>query len=109
MKNQNIWMAVGLLALPLLARTLWFYPGISIRPDVPTPDYAALTAPLPPFETPAAEEDVAQVGGTVVVDYTHDNQFQPAEIQSLVDKLEQRGGRLEYINDSALLENNLKY
>jgi hypothetical protein len=109
MKNQKIWIALAVLALPLVVRALWFYPGISIRPEIATPDYAALTVPQPPFKTPAINEDIEQIGGTVVMDYAHANQFQPAEIRSLTERLEERGGKIEFMGDSARLENVLKY
>jgi len=109
MNDKKIWIAVAAFALPILARLLWFYPGISIRPEIATPEYAALTIPLPPLETPAAANEVRFMGGTVIVDYTHTNQFQPAEIDALVEQIEARGGRAEFISDSLLLENSLKY
>jgi hypothetical protein len=109
MKDQKIWIAVAVLSLPVLARALWFYQGISIRPEIATPDYAALVVPQPPLQTPAPDEEVTQYGGTVVVDYAHINQFQPAEIQSLTEKLEERGGKVEFMSDATLLENGLKY
>ena len=109
MTKQKTWIALGAIILPVLVRALWFYPGLSVRPEIATPDYASLTIPLPPLETPFPEEDVKQVGGVAVLDYTHANQFQPGEIQSLKDEVEVRGGKLEMLGDSSLLESRLKY
>ncbi len=109
MKKEMLWIALAALLLPILARGLWFYQGVSHRPTIETPDYASLTIPQPPLQTPVAEEDIKQVGGVVVMDATHANQFQPAEAQSLKEAIEDRGGKLEFITDSTLLENQLKY
>jgi len=109
MKREMIWIAIGALLLPIVARSLWFYHGVSIRPAIATPDYASFTMPQPPLETPIADEKIKQMGGVVLVDTSHANQFQPAEIQSLQEDVEKRGGKLEFLSDSTLLENHLKY
>ena len=109
MKKNLIWIALGAFLFPILVRGLWFYHGISTRPEIATPQYAALTIPPLPLETPVEEKDIKQVGGTVVVDSTHTNQFQPAEILSLKQAVENRGGKVEFLTDSSLLENQLKY
>jgi len=109
MKKEMLWIALGALLLPILARGLWFYHGVSARPKIATPDYASLTIPQPPLETPVADGDIKQVGGIVVMDVTHANQFQPSEVESLKEALENRGGKLEFFTDSTLLENQLRY
>ncbi len=110
MKKQTYLIALGLLILPILVRALWFYHGFSVRPEIATPDYASFAAPQPPLETPQVDESkIKQFGGTVILDGTHLNQFQPDEIQSLKDAVEKRGGTMELLTDSTLLENSLKY
>jgi hypothetical protein len=110
MNKRMPWFAIGALLLPILLRVLWFYPGIPSRPEIPTPGYAELTVPTPPAAPPDGEDEtIDQPGGIVVVDNSHVNQFRPAEIQSLQEAVELRGGRLEFLSDSSLLEETLKY
>lgn len=110
MKKGLLWMALAALFLPLLARTLWFYRGIAQRPEIATPDYRSFTVPQPaPQSQPVAQQEVDQAGGIVLVDYLHGNQFQPAEIQSLREAVEQRGGRLDTLTDAGGLIAKLKY
>jgi hypothetical protein len=109
MKKDLLWIAAAALLLPILARLIWFYPGVPSRPEIATPDYQSLSIPQAPIETPDSEEKVKQRGGVVLVDYTHTNQFQPAEIQSLNDTILQRGGRVETLTDATALVNKLKY
>jgi hypothetical protein len=109
MTKNKIWIAIGLLVLPLLFRALWFYPGFTIRPKIATPDYASFSMPQAPLQTPFPDEHIKQLGGVVLVDTLHANQYQPGEIEYLKEQIEKRGGQLEFISDPALLESRLKY
>src|SRR3972149_3152419 len=109
MTKNKIWIAVGILVLPLLVRALWFYPGITSRPKIATPDYASFTIPQPPLETPIADEHIKQLGGVVIMDSIHANQYQPGEVEYLKEQIEIRGGKLEFLSDPTLLESRLKY
>jgi hypothetical protein len=110
MKREMLWIGLAALLVPIFARLIWFYPGVPSRPEIPTPDYESLTIPRPTLETQnVVQEDANLTGGVVLVDYFHANQFQPAEIQSLREAVEGRGGRLETITDSTSLTNRLKY
>ena len=109
MKKDMLWTALAALILPILARAIWFYPGMPTRPAIATPEYRSMVIPQPPLKTPAAEEKIIARGGIVLVDYVHSNQYQAGEIQSLREAVELRGGRLETLTDSTLLENKLKY
>ncbi|MDO8754788.1 MAG: hypothetical protein Q7J80_12900 [Anaerolineales bacterium] len=110
MKKNMIFIVLAALLLPGALRLLWFYRGIPSRPDFATPDYQSLAAPQPPIETSAGDtEDIKQMGGIVLLDLIHGNQFQPSDITSLSDQIEKRGGRIELLNDYTLLETKLKY
>ncbi len=111
MKRNLTLLAVAALILPALIRGLWFYTGFASRPRIATPDYKSLTMPTAPVETPmaVADENVKALGGTVVADYAHTNQFQMGEVQSLKEEIERRGGKLEFNADATLLNNSLKY
>lgn len=109
MKKEFLWAALAALLLPFLLRLAWFYSGIPHRPAVATPDYQSLQLPQPPAKDTAAPPEVPMLGGVVLLDYTHENQFQPGEIQSLREAVEARGGRMENLTDSSMLEHGLRY
>lgn len=110
MKKDMLWIGLAALLIPILARFIWFYPGVPSRPEIATPDYKSLTIPQPTLETEnVVQEDLKLAGGVVLIDYVHANQFQPAEIQSLREAIEGRGGRLETLTDVTTLVNRLKY
>ena len=109
MKKNMLWIAIAAVIFPLLARGLWFSRGIPNRPEIGTPDYQALTISQPPLETPSADEVIDQINGIVLLDFAHANQFQPPETKSLQEAIEKRGGKIETLIDSTLLEYKLKY
>lgn len=109
MKKNMIWIALAALIVPSLLRGLMFYRGAPDRPEIATPDYQALTLSQPPLETPSADEDIKQTKGVVLLDFVHANLYQPAEAASLKEAIEKRGGAVETLLDSTLLEYKLKY
>ncbi len=109
LKRYQIWIALAVLILPVLARGLWFYQGIPSRPEIQAPDYAGASLPQPPLSTPVPETAAAPSGQVVVVDYSHSNQFDPSEIQALVSFLTGRGARVEFDNGYPYLSTRLKY
>jgi hypothetical protein len=111
MKKNMLWIALAALIIPTLARGLWFYRGIPQRPEIGTPDYQALTISQPPLKTPSPAEtkDIEQTSGVVLFDFAHANQYQTPEVQSLKEAIEKRGGQVESIIDTTLLEYKLKY
>ena len=108
MKKNMILIALAALIVPALVRGLWFYRGVANRPEISTPDYQALTMSQPPLATPRSE-DIKQTNGIVLLDYAHANQYQAPEAQSLQEAIEKRGGKVETLLDSTLLEYKLKY
>lgn len=108
MKRQYLILAILALLLPATLRGLSFYRGIpSARPEIATPDYASFTRPEVEVNTPAMD-DVEQVGGTVLLDGYHGNQFFPAEIDSFTAAIRARGGTVEMVTDAFMLETQLK-
>jgi hypothetical protein len=108
MKKNMIWVALAALVIPTLARGLWFYRGIPNQPKIATPDYQSFSISQPPLATPANEK-VKAVGGVVLFDMAHVNQYQSAEVQTLQEEIAKRDGKLETITDATLLEQKLKY
>lgn len=107
MKRQSITIAILALILPALLRGLWYYRGVPERSAIATPDYASFERPAPSINTPDTE-DIEQVGGTVVIDGYHANQFTLNEIEALTSALRARGGTIETATDSLTLEVLLK-
>ena len=97
-----------MFVLPLLLRLIWFFPGFYPPHTIATPDYVNLRLPEAPVSTPKSNQ-IKQMGGVVILDNAHSNQFQPDEIQTLMDALGQRGARVELNTDSSKLESQLKY
>jgi len=109
MKKNMLWIALAALIIPALARGLWFYRGIPHQPKISTPDYQSLTISEIPLEAPAADAKIKQTSGVVLFDLAHTNQYQPSEMQSLSEAIAKRGGQVETISDTTLLEYKLKY
>ncbi|HVN14879.1 MAG TPA: DUF4350 domain-containing protein [Anaerolineales bacterium] len=109
MNRKWIWIALVLFLLPIAAHAVWFYTGIPVRPQVKTPDYKDMTMPLAPLSTPQSQDKLTQLGGVVVFDGAHTNQYQPGEIQALTDELERRGASVEFDTVAGTLANRLKY
>ena len=108
MKRQYITIAILALLLPALLRGLWYYRGFpSQRAEIATPDYASFSRPAVAVNTPDLG-DVEQLGGTVLLDSAHYNQFTLSEIDALASAIRARGGNLKTIVDPLLLENELK-
>ena len=107
MKRQYL-IAILALLLPALVRGLWFYHGLpSTRPEISTPDYASFTRPQVAVSTPDLE-NVQELGGTVLIDGYHGNQFMLNEIDSFTNAIRLRGGTVETVTDSTALELQLK-
>jgi hypothetical protein len=108
MKRQTIYIALAALILPILLRVVWFYQGLpASRPEIATPDYASFSRPAVAINTPDLE-DIQQVGGTVLLDGAHYNQFTLSDIEALTSAIRARGGNLKTIMDPLMLENELK-
>lgn len=110
MKRQYIIIALAALILPAVLRGLWFYRGVPNQPEIATPDFASFAAPQAPINRQSEDAaEVEQVGGTVLLDMIHGNQFFLSEIESLSKAIKARGGEVVNFTDSATLEYQLKY
>ena len=109
MKKGYFYIALAALLLPFLVRAMWFYRGVADRPEIATPDFASFSAPQPPVNSNNNDEEVKQLGGTVVIDAVHGNQFSMNEIVSFTSAIQARGGKVETAVDAFSLETQLKY
>ncbi|MBI2757060.1 MAG: hypothetical protein HYX49_00100 [Chloroflexi bacterium] len=107
MNRKTIFILLALFLLPIVLRFAWYFPGFYLPQKIETPDYANLKMSQAPVSTPQPEE-IKQTGGIVLADYSHANQFQPGEIQTLSDALTRRRASLELNTDSTTLESQLK-
>jgi hypothetical protein len=88
-----------LLAVPLAIRWLYFYEGQYKPGPVPRPDLAQVRVPtgeIAPFVDTQPRSDP----GTVLVDLSHTNRVEMAELSVLQARLAARGQRLEPVQDS---------
>jgi hypothetical protein len=97
MKRYRIPIAIALILVPILARTIWYYRGIYWQTlSLATPDYASYTIP----QIPVASEAVSSSEGAaskaiVLVDEAHSNMFADSELEYLAHLVQSRGGRME--------------
>ena len=124
MIRNRMWIALALIALPLVGRTLWHYRGF-YRPAGPiqVPAYSDFSPPQPPvtkaaieLPEPAAEPE-GVVGGppkVVLFDQSHSNRFSMSELHSLTTALSAQEARIDVLDPSSSfdelgLEGRLKY
>ncbi len=108
MKRQTLILAILALLLPTVLRGLWFYRGFpTTRPEIATPDYASFNRPQVAINTPDME-NIEPVGGTILLDGYHGNQFFLTEIDSFTAAIRARGGTVETVTDATMLETQLK-
>ncbi len=102
MKRYRIYVAVGIFLLPILARGLWFYRGWYLAPStLSAPDYTSFRMPLPPTNSEQSpEEDVEPDRRVVLLDYSHNNQFDFAELDAFLEELTLRGASIEIVRDT---------
>jgi hypothetical protein len=102
MKRRYIFAAVGIFLIPILLRGLWFYRGWYRAPStLSTPDYESFRLPIPPTNSePRSEEAVDPDGRVVLFDYSHNNQFNFAELDPFLEDLNLRGARAEIVQDT---------
>jgi hypothetical protein len=110
MKPIRLVIAVVMLLVPLAARTLWYYQGTYQRTQpVATPNYLSFTVPTPEISTPLpAPAAVASGNPVVLFDLNHDNFYFISDIAPLTHTIEQLGGRIETVESSKTLEDQLK-
>ncbi len=108
MNRKTLVFVLAAFVLPLILRFIWFFPGLGLPHSIATPDYPALKLPDAPVSTPISNVP-KQAGGFVVIDAAHVNQFQVAQIQTLLDALGQRSAQVEMMTDSTRLRSMLKY
>jgi len=109
MNRNKFWFGLLAFVLPILLKVVWYYNGMTTRPEIATPDYGKFTLPQPAFSTPETREAVVPTGKVILFDAAHTNLYDAGEIQPLVEALIRAGGRVEMHDGSSDLKTNLKY
>lgn len=109
MKKNLYWIALAAFIIPILVRGLMFYRGFPNQRKIATPDYQAFISSQPPIGDIAVNTNIEQTNGIILFDLAHANQYQPADVKSLQEAIEKRGGKVESISDATSLEYKLKY
>lgn len=110
MKIRNILIAIALILIPVLVRSLWFYQGVYIPgKELQEPDFLELSIQNPELSTPdVSQREESQENAIVVFDLAHSNQFQLAEIDIVLDEILWQGGTIATLDEDEDLQNLLK-
>lgn len=108
--RNRILIAVGLLAIPILFRLLFFYQSSYTNPNVQKPDFSQNSVPEPPTPSSKVAANLGLASGKVVlIDNFHANLFDPSEIEPLVTAIGAHGANVEFDTGSKPLGLELKY
>lgn len=110
-------VGVGLLLIPIIGRSLWFYRGTYQAPDqILIPPFSEITVPgLPaPGEITSSTKPDLQGKPVVLIDTSHSNRFDVSELDTLTRQLSARGASIQLLDsnasfDSLGLEGRLKF
>ena len=119
MKRNGILVlvGVGLLLIPIIGRSLWFYRGTYQPPDqIPIPQFSEIMVPGLPAqgEQTSSPEIELQNEPVVLIDTSHSNRFDVSELDTLTRQLSARGASIQLLDsnasfDSLGLEGRLKF
>ena len=108
---------VGLLMIPIIGRSLWFYRGTYQPPDqIPIPPFSEIMIPGLPSQNGETTSTKAELQGkpVVLIDTAHSNRFDVSELETLTRRLSARGASIQLLDsnasfDSLGLEGRLKF
>lgn len=108
--SRKIIIAILLIALPVLARFLFFYQLPYSNSNIQKPTFGQNVVADPPTPSSKVVAAVSPFTGKVVlIDSFHANLFDPSEIEPLVTALSARGATIEFDDGAKPLESKLKY
>jgi hypothetical protein len=93
-RRAYIWIPLAIFLLAFLGRTLYFYRGIYVAPNIPTSQPASVTILSEPQQVAPQVGDGNQV---VLIDNSHLNKFTDEEMTTLFGRITAAGGRVEVI------------
>jgi len=93
------------IAVVFLAQVLFFYRGVYFPPSAKAPDFLSIEINL------SKQSDIGDAftkgSGTVLIDMSHENNFDSGELNLLLSRILARGYRVEYFRDGSNLKSNL--
>jgi hypothetical protein len=93
------------IAVVFLAQLLFFYRGIYLPPPVREPDFLSINVnPSMPVEI---KENFTKGSGNVLIDLSHENNFNAEDLNLLFSGIIERGYSIEYVKDGSNLAKNL--
>lgn len=102
---RKIRFVVLVIAVVFLAQVLFFYRGVYIPPSAKAPDFLSIDVNL---SKQSEISDAFTMGnGTVLIDMSHENDFDSGELNLLFSRILARGYRIEYFKDGSNLKSNL--
>jgi hypothetical protein len=105
--NRSLWLIpLGIFLLGFLGRSLFYYRGVYIAPNVPTDQPEAVT-----IVHQAPQQSVNEPGsfsGLVVVDDAHINNFSQDEMSVLYGRITAAGGEIRLFNGHNPLSESLR-
>lgn len=108
--KSSFWLlAIGLLVLPILAKGLWYYRGIyQPTSTIQVPAYEDIQAPIMPVDESEVIEHIGiesqdAILNKILVDVSHDNNFDLPELEPFFQAIHARGVGVEF------LETNLDF
>ncbi|MFQ6051196.1 MAG: hypothetical protein ACE5K4_05840 [Candidatus Hydrothermarchaeota archaeon] len=103
---RRVFIFILIFLLVLSFRTLYYYRGVYSPPDKGPYNVSQIEV-LPTGEFPTMEEIKGK--GTVLFDLSHENNFEPKDVNVLVSKIVSSGGKVEYLKDPSNFRKKLKY
>jgi hypothetical protein len=108
-KRQLYWLIpVAALVLGFSTRTLFYYRGVYFAPNVPTAEAPPRAAELAAGDLAAPVAAQASLGGTVLVDDSHLNNFRKEEFTVLFGRITAAGGQVEFYGADEPLDEALQ-
>lgn len=105
--NRSLWLVpLAILLLGFVGRSLFYYRGVYIAPNVPTDQPEAVTIVHQPPQQSVNEP--GSFSGVVVVDDAHINNFSPDEMSILYGRITAAGGEVRMYNGHEPLAESLR-
>ena len=113
-------VGAGLLLIPIISRSLWYYRGFYQPPDqIPLPSFSEITIPGLPVHSgdsisAGSELQESTASRVILIDTAHSNQFKVSELETLTRQLSARGAAVQLLDSNASfdqlgLEGRLKF
>lgn len=103
--KSAILIALSLIIITILLETLFFYRGIYFAPKK---SFHNLSISSIEPESKKFTDIFEKTEGTVLIDRSHENNFEPREMEALLSRIASRNNKIEFLDSSDNLENKLR-